>query len=146
MELTTERRNQTQPMGGRPDRLDIVVPFTTHSLTQRALTEADRIGGAAGHRIRIVRVHEIPIQLSIDSAAIPVECLRGELLTFAAEHDIHGELMLTRDRNRSWADLVDDNRVLVIASEKRPWRTPEERFARRMARMGHKVMVIYGEH
>lgn len=145
MELTTEPRGQTQPMGGRADRLDIVVPFTTHSLTQRALTEADRLAGAAGHRIRIVRVYEIPIHLTIDSAAVPLECLRGELLTFAANHDVYGELMLTRDCNQSWADLVDDNRVLVIASEKKPWRTPEERFARRMARMGHKVVLIYGE-
>lgn len=134
---TAERRVMTE-------RLDIVVPYTTPCLTQRALAEADRLAGSTRHRMRVLRIHEIPIYLSMDSTAIPIECLRGELLKFKADHEFYGELMLTRDIDQSWGELVAHNRVLVIASERHVLRTREERFARRMARMGHKVIVVYG--
>lgn len=145
MHPTTEAEKSRRTDVRKGDRLDVVVPFTTLPLTQVALKEADEILGTHRNRVRILRVHELPIYLPADSTAIPIECLRGELLKLNAEHEFYGELLLTHDVDKSWADLVAPHRVLVIASKRRPWRTRQERFARRMSRLGHKVLVVYGE-
>jgi hypothetical protein len=134
---------QRQAVAGT-DLLDIVVPFTTPQLTRLALKKAEELASEIPSRIRILRMQRVPFPLDLRHPPVSLSILREQTRQVArgistAEIVIY----LTRDSEETLLKTLLPDSVLVIASHKRLWRTPEERLKKLCTRHGHQVAMVY---
>jgi hypothetical protein len=124
--------------------LDIVVPYTTPRLTRLALREAQELALKLPSRIRVLRMLSVPFPLDLRHPPFSLDILR-EQTRQAARGIAAAEMVvfLTRDPEGSLLKTLRPGSIVVIASEKRWWRTAEERLQRLCERHGHQVALIY---
>jgi hypothetical protein len=124
--------------------LDIVVPYTTPRLTRLALREAQELTLKLPSRIRLLRMLTVPYPLDLRYPPVALDILREQTRQVArgiAASDI--VLFLTRDPEQSLLKMMRPGSIVVIASEKRWWRTEQERLQRLCERHGHQVALVY---
>jgi hypothetical protein len=129
---------------GEAGLLDIVVPYTTPRLTRLALREAEALASKLPSRIRVLRMLAVPFPLDLRYPPFSLDILREQTRQVArgiAAAEIL--LFLTRNPEQSLLRNMRAGSIVVIASEKRWWRTEEERLERICARRGHQVALVY---
>ena len=124
--------------------LEVVVLYTQPALAAQALAAALELSRGFEAAITLMAVHVLPY-------AAPLECqpgvrtrLEAELAAVARTSPISigARLVFARDRENAFQTLLPRNALVVIGAKRHWWRTPEERFARRLAARGHSVAVI----
>jgi hypothetical protein len=124
--------------------LDIVVPFTTLRLTRLALREAEELALKLPSRIRLLRVHAVPFPQELRYPPVVLEILREQTRRLARGVKVAEiALVLTRGPLESFLKALRPGSIVVIASDKRWWRTAEERLGRICTRHGHQVALVY---
>jgi hypothetical protein len=124
-------------------QFEIIVPFTTPELTQAALDQADKLVLQLNGRIRVIAIQSVPMSLALDRPPVALEHLEAAVSGLFSRSRTHTELYLVRDVEQTWKRLLRNNLVVVIASQKRWWRTTQERLARMLETNGHEVVLIY---
>ncbi len=124
--------------------LDIVVPYTTSRLTRLALREAQELALKLPSRIRVLRMLSVPFPVDLRYPPFSLDILREQTRQvargIAAAEMV---LFLTRDPEGSLLKTLRPGSIVVLASEKRWWRTAQERLQRICERHGHQVALIY---
>jgi hypothetical protein len=124
--------------------LDIVVPYTTPHLTRLALRKAEEMASAIHCGIRVVRLQAVPFPLDLRNPPVALSILREQ--TRQVARGIQASeiaVILTRDPEDTLIRTLSPSSIVVIASEKRWWRTAQERLKRICERHGHQVALFY---
>ncbi len=143
MPLMVTVEESARPVG-EAGVLDIVVPYTTPRLTRLALREAQELALKLPSRIRVLRMLTVPYPLDLRYPPVALDILREQTRPVArgiAAAEIL--LFLTRDPEQTLVKTMSPGSIVVIASEKRWWRTAQERLQMLCERNGHQVALIY---
>ena len=124
--------------------LDIVVPYTTPSLTRMALRRAQQLASQLPSRIRVLRMQQVPRPLELSHPAVSLDVIR-EQTRQTARGIAAGEIRiyLTRDPDETLLKALRPNSILVIGSKKRWWRTAGERLRNLCEKKGFPVALVY---
>jgi hypothetical protein len=125
--------------------LDIVVPFTTRSLTRTALTAAGRLSAGLSPLIRMVRIQVVPFPLQLEAAPVSTVVLREQFAPLAEEFGAHLQICFTRDTREGLLHTLAKNSVVVIAARRRWWKSREERLAQWLRGRGGNVVLEFVE-
>lgn len=124
--------------------LDIVVPYTTSRLTRLALREAEELALKLPSKIRLLRMHTVPFPLDLRNPSVALSILREQTRQVARGiPTAEIAVLLTRDPDETLLKTLRPGSIVVIASEKRWWRTAQERLKGICERHGHQVALIY---
>jgi hypothetical protein len=124
--------------------LDIVVPYTTPQLTRLALRKAEEMASAIPSSIRVVRLQAVPFPLDLRNPPVALSILREQTRQVARGIPASEiAVILTRDPEDALLKTLRPSSIVVIASEKRWWRTAQERLKRICERHGHQVALLY---
>jgi|SRR5579864_4439940 len=124
--------------------LDIVVPYTTPQLTRLALRKAEEMASAIHYGIRLVRLQSVPFPLDLRRPPVALSVLCEQ--TRQVARGIQASeiaVLLTRDPADALLQTLRPGSIVVIASERRWWRTPQERLKKICERHGHQVALFY---
>jgi hypothetical protein len=125
--------------------LDIVVPFTTRSLTRAALTAAGRLSVGLHPLIRMVRIQVVPFPLQLESAPVSTLVLRQQFAPLAEEFGAHLQICFSRDTREGLLYTLAKNSVVVISARRHWWKSREERLAMWLRRRGGNVVLEFVE-
>jgi hypothetical protein len=130
------------PPHGRP--LQLIVPFTNPALTAKSLAAAVEFSRGFQAAVTLVAVYIVPYPAPLECREGIRNCLEAHLTAVARAipAETRVELIFARDQEDAYRGLLDRKALIVIGSERRWWRTREERLARRLARSGHSVAMI----
>jgi hypothetical protein len=140
----SERCRGTAGSSNQPQPLEVVVPYTKPALAAPALSAALELARGFDAGVTLMAVYVLPY-------AAPLECQEGirtrleaELAAVARTSPIPicARLVFARDRESAFQTLLPRNALVVIGAKHHWWRTPEERFARKLAARGQSVAVI----
>lgn len=128
-------------------RLEVNVIFTDPLATALALRTATALAAELDACIRLRAAIVVPLQLPIDEPQISIPFMQNVLSELVSRlapdnFDVTAHLYLSRDRTKTFLDLLEPNSVVILAGRKRPWRTAESRLAKRLRREGHRVLFI----
>ena len=125
--------------------LDVVVPFTTRSLTRAALSAAGRLSANLHPLVRLVRTQIVPFPLQLDSTPVPAQVIRQQLAPLAEEFGADLQICFTRDTREGLKYVLSRNSLIVIASPRRWWKTREQRLAAWLSERGYSVVLEFVE-
>jgi hypothetical protein len=125
--------------------LEIVVPFTTPSLTQAALRRAEALGSGLNAHVRLVKLQVVPFPLELDHPPVSVEFLGNQLASMSCQLATVREIYLTRELASALSAALKPNSLAVLTSKWRPWKTRQEKLAAELRRAGHDVLIRYVE-
>jgi hypothetical protein len=121
----------TEPFDGvlaDTNPLDIVVPYTTPELTRVALNKAEELSWQVPSSIRIVRMQRVPFPLALSQPPVSAQVLREQTREIASGMQVAEiAIYLTREPVETLLSALRPRSILVIASKRRWWRTPQER-------------------
>lgn len=128
--------------GGR--ELQICVPYTTPELARAALGAAASLAGSLEATAMLVAVHVVPIVLPLDEPNVSREHFEQKLkaVADACSLPVRVELVFAREKGTGFRAVLPAGSLVLIATEKRLWRTPEEKLARFLDREGHSVVLV----
>jgi len=135
---------ETVEIAARECPLELVVPYTSPALSAQALSAAAELAQGFEAVVTLIAVYVLPYPA-------PLECQQGirtrleaELAAVARTSSaaVRLKLVFARDRSRAFCDLLPRRSVVVMGTKQRWWPTPEERFARKLARAGHSVALV----
>jgi hypothetical protein len=125
--------------------LDLVVPFTTPRLTEAALKAANRLGAGLDSAVRMVKVQVVPFPLDLRFSPVPPEFLEAQLKHICGDQQplpISSEIRLAREFEAGLRGTLRYRSMVVLATQKRPWRTRTERLADSLRRAGYTVVMV----
>jgi hypothetical protein len=125
--------------------LDLVVPFTTPRLTAAALGAAARLGAGLDSAVRLVKVQVVPFPLDLRFSPVPAEFLEAQLQKMCADQRgtaVTSEIRFAREFEAGLRSTLRFRSMVVLATQKRPWRTRTERLADSMRRAGYTVVMV----
>ena len=124
--------------------LGVVVPYTTPELTRAALSQAGVCSDLNVH-ISLVDVQVVPFPCPLDQPPIDNEYSHRRLQNLLKGTGLPAQaaVLYTRDWLEGFLRLLDPKSLVVVASKKRWWRTPEEKLARALSKAGHHVMLLH---
>lgn len=135
---------RSSEVSGSSRALHVCVPFTTLDLTRAALTAAVDLTRNLGARVSLVAVLIVPFPLPLDRSAVSQRIVEQELQ--AAARDIELELdahvVIARDREDAFRRAISPGSLVVLATKKRWWPTPQAKLARSLVRAGHRVALL----
>jgi hypothetical protein len=125
--------------------LDLVVPFTTPSLTKAALRAANALGAGLNSTIRLLKVQIVPFPLDLRLSPVPVEFLEAQLTHLREEAQalpLTSEIRFAREFESGLMGALRFRSVVVLASRKRSWRTRTDRLTASLRRAGYTVILV----
>ena len=122
--------------------LDLVVPFTTPTLTRAALDVASHMGAGLNPTIRLIRVQVVPYPLQINQSPVYIEFLKEQMAKLSSGRQASAEIRLARSMEDALLGTLGPESVVVLAAPKRPWKTRNERLAAALRRAGHTVILV----
>lgn len=125
--------------------LDIVVPFTTSSLTRAALTAAKRLSAGLTPLVRVVKVQVVPFPLQLEATPVSATVLRRNLAPVADQFGAYLQICFTRDSKEGLLQTLALNSVVVIAARRRWWKSREQRLAEWLRHRGGNVVLEFVE-
>jgi len=145
--MNTKTYAPNSPLQTRPGSpgLDIVVPFTTRTLTRAALTAAGRLSAGLHPLIRMVRTQVVPFPLQLESAPVSTAVLRQQFVPLAEEFGAHLQICFTRDSREGILHTLGKDSVVIIAARRHWWKSREERLANWLRRRGWNVVLEFVE-
>jgi hypothetical protein len=144
------------PMTGVPARpfreetgskLDISVVFTAVDATLAALKEAGNLAGSLGARITLIVPQIVPYPLPLTSPPVLVDFNERRLRVIASNCRVETRVSIYLCRNslETLQSVLKPHSLVVVGSRKRWWPTADKRLARKLRRLGHRVIVTERE-
>jgi hypothetical protein len=123
--------------------LRVVVPYTTNDFTRAALRHAGVCTDLDVH-VCIVDIQVIPFPCPLDQPPISKEFSEQRLQELLRECGLPGRtsVLYTRDWLEGFRKVLEPGSLVIVACQKRWWRTREERLARTLMNAGHDVMLL----
>ena len=121
--------------------LDIVVPFTTPKQTEVALRAAQRLGAGLDSAVRVVKVQVVPFPLDLRNSPVPVDFLEAQLRNLCGD-DVSREIRFAREYEDGLRGVLRFRSMVVLATQKRPWKTRTERLAASLRSAGNTVVMV----
>jgi len=135
--------DQRRPSGIGTGVLWIVIPYTTPELTRAALRHAGVCSDLDVH-VALVDVQVVPFPCPLDQPPISKEFSQLRLQQLLKESRLPGQasVLYTRDWLDAFGKLLEPKSLVILATKKRWWATPEEKLAHTLAKAGHHVMLL----
>jgi len=126
-------------------QLEVNVIFTDARATEAALEEAARLATDLKACIRVRHVVVVPFSLPLDRPQISVPFAEKALSELVSKFegdsfDVTAHLYLSRNRLQTLSQILQPNSLIVIAGRRRPWPTRENRLAKQLRALGHRVL------
>jgi hypothetical protein len=114
-------------------------------LTRAVLARAESLTRGLNARIALVAVHSVPYPTTFGCPSSTHAFLVEALVELSAECrlPVKAQVVLARSREDGLQYALQPSSTVLMGSGRRPWRTAEERLARRLASDGNKVILIY---
>ncbi|GAC1428247.1 MAG: hypothetical protein NVSMB62_26140 [Acidobacteriaceae bacterium] len=125
--------------------LDIVVLFTTTELTRAALRETEALTLGLNAHVRLIRVQIVPFPLDLNRSPVAPEFLSEQLAKIPCHLPFTAEVYLARELKPALIAALKPKTVTVLTSNRRPWRTSQERLAAGLKTAGYEVVIRYPE-
>lgn len=121
--------------------LEVVVLHTNTKATLRSLKTAAELAAGLAARIRLLVLEVVPYPLEVESPRVPLEYTQRRFWTVASEARVDTliDIRLGRDRRGMLESALKPGSVVVL--ERGGWWTSEHRLAKRLARLGHQVVL-----
>lgn len=121
----------------------IVVPYTTRELTRAALRHAGACTDLRVH-VCLVDIQVVPFPCSLNQPPINTKFSEWRLQDLFNESGLPGKaaVVYTRDWLEGFRKILEPGSLVVIATKKRWWRTPEDRLARTLMKAAHQVLLL----
>jgi hypothetical protein len=131
--------------GGAGGELEVVVPYTGPDTTAAGLERAAALTAGLRARVQLVAVHTLPYPVPFVCPALVHAHLVEQLLELAASSTLAVEprIVLSRDLMEGFRGALKPGSTVVVATRRHLWRTGEERLARALAHLGHKVALLH---
>jgi hypothetical protein len=129
---------------GSSRELSVCVPYTTSDLTRAALAAVGALTRNLGSHVSLVAVQVVPFPLPLNRPAIAPRLFEQELNAVARDIDVpvDAHVVIARDREMAFDRAIAPGSLVVLATRKRWWPTPQRRLARLLARGGHSVALL----
>jgi hypothetical protein len=130
--------------GGEAERPRLFVPYTNDLLTRAALRAASRLAKSLSVRITLVVVSLVPFPCALDCPQVAPEHLRRRMIALIATSSVHANLSVVyaREQMTGLRHALGDGSLVLLAARRRPWRTAEERLAKKLHEAGHSVVLL----
>jgi len=127
------------------DEIEIVVPYTEWSVTEALLQQAPALTAGLNAKITLIAVHTVPYPMTFGCPASVHAHLVEQLMDLAQRCPlpVTPHVVLARERQEGFLFVLPPEATVLVGSRKRPWRTSEERLARSLANVGHKVVLVH---
>jgi hypothetical protein len=121
----------------------IVVPYTTPELTMAALRHAGVCTDLEVH-VCLVDIQVVPFPCSLNQPPISPKFSERRLQELVKESGLPGKaaVVYTRDWLEGFRKVLEPGSLVVIATNKRWWRTREDKLARTLTKAGHQVLLL----
>jgi hypothetical protein len=131
--------------GSGAGELEVVVPYTGPETTAAALARAGVLTAGLDARVLLVAVHTLPYPGAFVCPSLVHAQLVEQLLDVAAgcTLPVQPQVVLARYRLEGFQFALKAGSTVLVASQRRPWQTEEERLARSLAKAGHKVALVH---
>src|SRR5271169_4070595 len=129
---------------GRSRDFSVFVPYTGADLTRAALAAVVALTRNLGAHVSLVAVQVVPFPLPLDRPAVSPSLFEQELKALAdrVEVPVDAHVVIARDREVAFDRAIAPGSLVVLATRKRWWPTPQARLARLLARAGHSVALL----
>jgi hypothetical protein len=129
---------------GRSRDLSVCVPYTGADLTRAALAAVLALARNLGAHVSLVAVQVVPFPLPLDRPAVSPSLFEQELKALAdrVEAPVDAHVVIARDREAAFDRAIAPGSLVVLATRKRWWPTPQAKLARSLARAGHSVALL----
>ena len=119
--------------------IEVVVLFTTHDQTRRAVKFAEELTQGITARIRLLGLQVVPYPLSANEPDVSLKFMRQRMLSAAlgTKLDLEIELRLGRDKAEMLDSALKRGSMVVIGGAKGFGLNWRSRLARRLKRLGH---------
>jgi hypothetical protein len=144
------------PVTGNPARpfteetgsaLNISVIFTSVDATLAALREARNLARNLGGRVTLIVPQIVPYPLPLTSPPVLVDFNERRLRVIASDCRVETRISIYLCRNplETLESVLKPHSLVVLGSRKRWWPTAEKRWAAKLRRAGHQVVVTERE-
>jgi len=142
LDVLASRGSWEEP--GPSHELSVCVPYTTSVLTRAALKSVVALTRNLGAHVSLVAVQVVPFPLPLDRPAISPSFFEQALKTVArdVEVPVDTQVIIARDREVGFDRAISPGSLVVLATRKRWWRTPQAKLAHLLARVGHSVALL----
>jgi hypothetical protein len=132
---------------GFAGELDVVVPYTEWSVTDALLKRAVALTAGLNAKLTLVAVHTVPYAAPYGCPSAVHAHLVEQLVDLASRCPlpVNPQVVLARGRAEGFAYVLKPESIVLLGARKHWWRTREEKLARRLARDGHKVVLLHFE-
>ncbi len=122
----------------------VYIVFTTIDETLAAVRIADALGIAMGVPLTLIHFRVVPYPLSVDAPAgvSPVETHAFAQRIREEGIDLRVRVYLCRNEARAMPMAFRGHAFIVIGGRRSWWRTPAERWRRRLEAAGHFVVFV----
>ena len=119
--------------------------YTDTAITLLTLKRAISLTSGLNAKIRLVAVHSVPYPRDFDCPSWVHAYLVERLIELSdgCPVPVTPLVVMARSREEGLESVLEPESLIVIGSRRRPWRTPEERLARVLADVGHRVALIH---
>jgi hypothetical protein len=129
-----------------PPHADVCVIFTTPQATRAALQAADAITPSGESRIHFLIPQVVPMGFPLDRPPVSVAFAEQRAAGMAREccrsTAVQVRIVLCGDRDQCLERTLSPNSLVMIGSRKQPWLASEQKLARRLRAMGHRVIHV----
>jgi hypothetical protein len=124
--------------------LSVYVPYTTSDLTTVALKAVVALTRNLSSRVSLFAVLVVPFPLPLDRPAVSPSFFEREMNTLArnVEVPVDTHVVIARDREVGFDRAILPRSLVVLATRKHWWPTPQKKLARFLARAGHSVALL----
>ena len=108
------------------------VPYTTSVLTRAALSAVVALTRNLGAHVSLVAVQVVPFPLPLDRPAISPSFFEQELKAVVRDIEVpvDTQVVIARDRELAFDRAIAPGSLVVLATRKRWWPTPQVKLAR----------------
>jgi hypothetical protein len=126
-------------------RLQLVVLYSTATLTRAMLEAAAALTRDLGGEVRLLAIHAVPYPCPLNRPDVDHAHLTDRLTALVRDSGIpvRVEIVYARDREAALQSALKPGSVVLMTRKRHAWRTREERIAHRLAAKGRSVAVLY---
>jgi len=154
--MTLALQKVLAPAAGSPERpepgkfesrLNLDVVFTSVEPTLAALRKAAALASRLNARITLVVPQIVPYPLLLQTPPVLIDFNERRFRIIASQCPVAVtvRIYLCRDPAETLAGVLKPDSVVVLGGRRRWWPTAEKRLARKLRRVGHKVIFTETE-
>jgi len=133
------------PSSAESPAMELAVLYTEPAATEAVLLRAVTLTAGLAAKIHLLAVHAVPYQFNFECSASVHAHLVERLVEIASRCPlpVRPEVVLARSREEGFQFALPPESTVLVGSPRHFWRTPEERLARILAHVGHKVALVH---